>query len=132
LAVDRLHEDDPEALAAITAAATPGLEAILAEAPAEGDARVPQLAVRAKDAAFHLASKADADSRARLGAAMLAWYAADYARRATAGDVSGKQVADAYGDEGAQMLVRALDEHLPNELLPRLVAKVTEIGAAET
>jgi hypothetical protein len=141
LVIDRLATDDPEALAAIAAGATPDLveklqapeaEAEGAEAEEATGAAPSPAEVRAKDAAFLVAEHAPADARAKLGHALLDWFAADYARRAMVGNVSADQAAAAFGDEGAKMLVQAMNERLPKELLPRMAERAAELGGAET
>ncbi|MBC7173459.1 MAG: hypothetical protein H5U40_13550, partial [Polyangiaceae bacterium] len=136
LAIDRLAEEDPAAVIAIVDGTTPELVRILGEnvtpqagAPASAP---PSLQIRAKDAAFRLSQRGSDASKAHLGRAILDWFAVDYARRAMAGRVSAEQAAELFGDAGAQMLVSAMHERMPKEMLPRIVERAVELGSAST
>lgn len=134
-AIDRISADDPEHLGAIVEGLVPELVGFLTP-----DGRTAQtghrgaapaaLEVRAKDAAYIVAAHASSRSKARLGHAMLSWFSADFPRRAVVGVVSAEQVAEAFGEPGVLMLVRAMTERVPKEL-PRMAERVAELGSAE-
>ncbi len=139
LAVERLAADDRARLGAIVDGLAPELVRLLAAGatPPAADAdpasaAPPLLQVRAKDAAFRVSAHASAGAKARLGRALLDWFAADYPRRAMIGAVSAEQAAEAFGEEGAMMLVRAMTERMPKEMLPRMAERAAAIGNAAT
>ncbi len=138
LALDRLVEAEPSGAATIVDGLAPRLVEVLSEPAAtpEGDdgatSAPPQRQVRAKDAAFRVSARASAPTKASLGRAILDWFAADYARRAMLGVVSAEQAAEAFGDEGALMLVRAMSERMPKEMLPRMTQRAAELGSPAT
>ena len=88
--------------------------------------------IRAKDAAFQLLPLASADSRRKLGDAVVAWYVQDFDDRSLSGNYSAEQVVRALGSSAAKSLVDALSAKLPQPALVKLAELIGQLGDPET
>jgi hypothetical protein len=88
--------------------------------------------VRAKDAAFSLLPLCGADSRKKLGDAVVGWYVQDFDDRSLSGNYSAEQVVRALGSPAAKALVDALSAKLPQPALVKLAELIGQLGDAET
>ena len=86
------------------------------------------LQVRAKDAAYMLVNETPAAGRAVLVAAMTGWYAADFDRRALAGNHSVEQVMRRLGPESAMDFVEAMRADMPATALVKAAQLIAEVG----
>ena len=86
------------------------------------------LQVRAKDAAYMLVNETPAADRAVLVEAMTGWYAADFDRRALAGNHSVEQVMRRLGPESAMDFVEAMRSDMPAAALVKATQLIAEVG----
>jgi hypothetical protein len=134
-AVQTLQSQDAAATQQIVDGMVPGLQEMMRggdttqQDPALGP---PPSQVRAKDAAYILIPHASAGTRQQLVAAVVGWYAVDFAERNLAGNYSAEQVVRSLGAPAAEQLVDAMSAEQPQQALIKITEMIGQIGSAAT
>ena len=133
-AVDRLKESDEEAVKTIIDGIASDLIALMEgeETVTDDNLGPPAQQIRAKDSAYFLIPYANAETRAQLTRAVVAWYARDFANRSLSGDYSVEQVVRTLGAPAARQLIDAMDFRVPAAALVKISELIGQIGDDET
>ncbi|MCA9611949.1 MAG: hypothetical protein H6721_19715 [Sandaracinus sp.] len=134
-AIQTLQSQDPEATQQIVDGMVAGLQEMMRggnetqQDPALGP---PLSQVRAKDAAYILIPHASPATRQQLVAAVVGWYAVDFAERNLAGNYSAEQVVRSLGAPAAEQLVDAMSAEQPQQALIKIAELIGQIGSPAT
>lgn len=129
-ALERLARSNDPTLGELVAALVPAVERSLSTPPQPGTPPA-GASVRVKDAAVVLARRADTPTKLRLVTAVMAWFTADFGRRATAGEWDAAECAREFGPAAAALLLPAVDPKLDKDVLPQLARAIAEGADAE-
>ena len=132
--IQALQSQDQGTVDAIVRGMVPGLLEMMSGSDEQQDESLgpPPRQTRAKDAAYLLIPHANAEARQELTAAVVGWYAKDFANRSLAGNYSSEQVVRSLGSPAATQLVEGMNAHMPQQALVKISELVSQIGDAET
>lgn len=134
-ALGRLQSTHPDDVGAIIDGMVPGLLEMVTggdDANADPNLGPPPQQVRAKDASYLMITHASPDARQQLVAAVVGWYAVDFANRSLSGNFSVEQVVRSLGAPAARQLVEAMNSHVPQQALVKIAELIGQIGDEAT
>jgi len=118
----------PETQSELIAQMVPEIQKVLDATKVEPGQEPPAEEVRAKDAAFVLLPYTPVEAKTRLVDALVGWYVKDFNGRNLAGTATADQVIRAVGSPAAPILVKALNERIPQEVLVKLSEIIGQVG----
>ncbi len=122
---------EPEDKRAIIARMVPDLEERLTQGEVKLGEEPDVDEVRAKDAAFILLPHTDEETRKTLSQALITWYAKDINGRSLSGSASSDQVIRAIGPPAAPVLLEAMNQEMPPEVLVKVAEAIAAVGSGE-